>query len=97
MKALGIEGNIIMAKTGGKTLLDVISEVEKPKPAKLFCSWTLTEGEENDKTPKTTPRKDWNTPKNGILELTPTSRLERSQRHRRTSHVHSHVHRNLEA
>jgi len=28
LKVLGIEGNIIMAKTGGKTLLDVISEVE---------------------------------------------------------------------
>jgi len=36
LKALGIEGNIIMAKTGGKTLLDVISEVEKTEARKVI-------------------------------------------------------------
>jgi 2,5-diamino-6-(ribosylamino)-4(3H)-pyrimidinone 5'-phosphate reductase len=29
LRALAIEGNIVTAKTGGKSLLDVISEVEK--------------------------------------------------------------------
>ena len=29
LRALGVEGTIISAKTGGKTILDVISEVEK--------------------------------------------------------------------
>jgi len=29
LRALGVQGKIITAKTGGKTLLDVISEVEK--------------------------------------------------------------------
>jgi len=29
LKTLGVEGRIISAKTGGKTLLDVISEMEK--------------------------------------------------------------------
>jgi len=42
-----------------------------------------------DKTPKTTPRKNWNPSKHGILEPTSTTRLERSQRHRRTSHIHT--------
>jgi 2,5-diamino-6-(ribosylamino)-4(3H)-pyrimidinone 5'-phosphate reductase len=36
LKALGIEGNIIMAKTGGKTLLDVTSEVEKTEAREVI-------------------------------------------------------------
>jgi len=36
LKALGIEGNIIMAKTGGKTLLDVISEVENTEAREVI-------------------------------------------------------------
>ena len=36
LKALGIEGRIIMAKTGGKTLLDVISEVENSEAQEVI-------------------------------------------------------------
>jgi len=36
LKALGIEGRIIQAKTGGKTLLDVISEVENSEAQEVI-------------------------------------------------------------
>jgi len=36
LKALGIEGHIISAKTGGKTLLDVVSEVENHKAREVI-------------------------------------------------------------
>jgi 5S rRNA maturation endonuclease (ribonuclease M5) len=36
LKTLGINGQIIFAKTGGKTLLDVISEVEAANPSEII-------------------------------------------------------------
>lgn len=36
LKTLGINGQIILAKTGGKTLLDVISEVEAANPSEII-------------------------------------------------------------
>ncbi|MEM3696408.1 MAG: toprim domain-containing protein [Candidatus Bathyarchaeia archaeon] len=36
LKALNVEGKIISAKTGGKRLLDIISELEKTKTQKVI-------------------------------------------------------------
>jgi len=36
LRTLGIEGNIISAKTGGKTLLDVVSEIEKTEAREVI-------------------------------------------------------------
>jgi 5S rRNA maturation endonuclease (ribonuclease M5) len=36
LRALGIEGKIISAKTGGKSILDVVSEVEKCKTKEVI-------------------------------------------------------------
>ena len=36
LQALGVEGNIITVKTGGKSFLDVVSELEKAKVLKVL-------------------------------------------------------------
>ena len=36
LKALNVEGNMIPAKTGGKSLLDLVSEVEKTKAQEVI-------------------------------------------------------------
>lgn len=36
LKALNVEGNMISAKTGGKSLLDLVSEVEKTKAQEVI-------------------------------------------------------------
>jgi 2,5-diamino-6-(ribosylamino)-4(3H)-pyrimidinone 5'-phosphate reductase len=36
LRELGVEGKIICAKTGGKSLLDVVSDIEQDKPAEVI-------------------------------------------------------------
>jgi len=36
LRELGVEGKIICAKTGGKSLLDVVSDIEQGKPAEVI-------------------------------------------------------------
>jgi len=36
LRELGVEGRIICAKTGGKSLLEVVSDIEKSKPAEVI-------------------------------------------------------------